>query len=439
MSDQSLGVVLFDDPAIHASGWAMKQGGRVTRIQSTADLGANTVWLTNLDYPHYGSSGLSRSPRFRGARFFRTSIKALLKEVGLYTAPPKERLAFLMHLFPSVLRCAADLGVPVAPPETLARGFRELTMGRRYGYQGAAEVREAIEHASQPYTFCESPPWTNGDRVLTVVRSRPAHCQDLLARPVPNGTFRSVPLSRLPQDHASLVEYERPLLLRVRIDRFDTQLSGLLNHGAGALHVSRQTDKGTLSTANDRHWVSHPEFDLLRRHSDIEVIGALEADAYGANPFKPPALTTRKRLSPAYGLACESYWSAAVRTLNGRIDPSPLSVWMQAFDRVICLEGALSILSRFPDAIIQHYGSGRITLRVHDDGRYLSERLCYALADSDWLPPIMRDQIHERFPVPEPPTPADILRVLAMRGRVDALSEMDHALFTTQEAERGRN
>lgn len=434
MSGASLGVVLFDDPSLHASGWALRAGERPSRITSTADLSAHTVWWTNLDYPDYMRSGLSRSPRFRGARFFRTSAKALLKEVDLASAPVRERLEYLLHLFTATLQCAYDLGLTVVPPDTLARGFREVTLGRSHGTQGSADVREAIETATQPYTFCEAPPWRTGDRVLTLVRQRAPHCSDLLAAPVPKGMFRPVPLAELPSDTTGLAEYERPLLLRVRIDRFSKELSSLINHGAGALPLIRPGASGQYSEANGRQWLSQPEFQLLAANSDMQVEQALVAEGFRDNPFVPPELPARRRLSPAFGLACESLWSAGVRTLSGRIDHSPMSVWLQARDRVICLSGALTVLRRYPDAIVQHYGSGRITLRVQDDGRYLGERLCYALSDTDWLAPLISEQTHPGFPLPERPQTADILRVLAMRGRLDSILAMDHSLLASEQA-----
>lgn len=427
--NKDVGAVVFADQTTHKAGWSARAGERPRRVRSTADLDTETIWWTNLEYGAFAGSGLDRSPRFRGAAFLRTSQKALLKEAGLYAAPASEQVAYLAELLASTIACAYTLGLQVVPPVSLARGFRERALGRRYGYRGPQEIRDALERAGQPYAFCEAPPWRRGDCVLTLVHHRVAHAAALLALPVPDGRFAFVDPAQLPAAHSDLAAYDKPLLLRVEIDSFDPALARLINYGAGAQDLRRHGDGATLYTeANAHQWLSQPEFRLLYPHAQLRVLDALVAERFACLPLALPKIGNRHRLSPAFGLAVESLWSAVVRDHSGRLDPSPASVWLQAHDRAICMEAAVEFGRRLPEAVCQHYGSGRITLRLPDLGDQLQVQLAHALRGTDWLPPIMADR-RLWAPLPDHPDAAALLQAMCLRGQLDAMARMDQALL----------
>lgn len=428
----ALGVVLFDDPATHTHGWAQASRGAPFRIASTAELATDTTWWTNLDAAVYDRSGLVHSPRFRPADFWVTPMRPLLSEFDSYLSDPHRKLDDLLHLFHYGVYATTLLGLDELPAPRVTRGFRAQWLGRAERGRRSQLERDALDEATQPYTFCEMPPWRRDDRVVTVFRHRPSHGTALLQAPVPKGAFEPLPLALVPRTEAQLMAFARPLLVRVTLPRFDPAVAPLLNHGAGAAPLIRHG----RALKNHHQWVSTPEYRLLIRHADVVVHDALAAAGWAPNPIPVPDITVRQSLSPAFGLAFEALWSAATARLDNGLDRSALSVWLQALDRAACFETALTLTERLPHVVIQMYGRGQITLRHPDRDQKLAGRLAWALNDTDWLVPMMQDQPVRRE-LSAHAGAAEILRSLYLHGDRSALKALDKKLLAPESSAEG--
>lgn len=365
LSDQ-VGVVLFDDPGQHTSGWScLAAEGRVRRIAGTESLDTGFQWITNLDYEQMASAGLSGNIRFRDADYLRAGAADIARAFGVGDDERSQAAEVAAGVASRVLRYAEKLGhLPDAGDRTLRSGLRKLA--------GACDpalpehVASVFEQSVCFYTACEQAPGYEHSCATTfvvppLVMAR--RIASLAIFPAVNESlWRSVGRRAMPGDgevEPWLAGIKKPTLIRINASEMDPDMNAIINFGS----MSRSRVPA--------RWVPHTEAAMLARIARVRILDAIESE-------NPPEMLPRYVvdqvgqvdddfvLSYSLGLYLDSLilapataHKAPPHALRGGLKSTPvIAPFLRAEDRMACLEYALRL--RDAGFMIAGYGAGRI-------------------------------------------------------------------------------
>lgn len=361
-----VGVVLFDDPHQHTSGWScLASDGRVRRIVGTESLDTGFQWITNLDYEQMASSGLSGNIRFRDSDYLRVGASDIARAFGVGSDEHAHAAEVAAGVASRVLRYAEALGhLPDAGDRTLRSGLRKVA--------GACDpalpehIAGLFEQAVCSYTTCEQTP--GYDRSCTTTFVVPPlvmarRIASLSIFPAMNESlWRNVGRRMMPGDgevEAWLAGIKRPTLLRINASEIDPDMNAVINFGS----MSRSRVPA--------RWVPHTEAAMLARIARVRILDAIESEN---PPERLPRYVVDQVesvdddfvLSYSLGLYLDSLMLAPATAhkappyaLRGGLKSAPvIAPFLRAEDRMACLEYALRL--RESGFMIAGYGAGRI-------------------------------------------------------------------------------
>lgn len=434
------GVAIFDTPLTPSTGWACVYGRDPIYLTSTGDLETDVFWITNIDWSIFTKIGLQKTPRFRPDNFLRTKLSSIITEIGLREVSKREQVKSLSEVVGATMQFAnVHLGITAPPFGALNNGIRQIFLPS--DQPEPMDVIEASESASQPYVSCEKTAPKDDDELIPVLMHRYQYAKQILASRLPAGRWVNVNLSTIgttPREIDNwVVRCEKPLLLKVRIERMDSLASKLINYGNGAgLQMSKASMAGgSLVTLNNHEWVTSIEYRMLREHGTLSIEKILMADGWASNPVSLPIYGQFGEFSYSLGLYCESLWTSLTRSLNGKSAKTPISAWIHSIDRILCFQKA-KMLTEDHDLVVHGYGYGRIMLRVSKEMAPSIPNICLKL--SLISPMLTIDKNITAQPPPGQATSAQLLQVAMMRGERSFLYGIDKkALAESKKASMG--
>lgn len=363
-----IGIVLFRNatPFSREGNIACEHRGKPFYFSATTDLPSQTLWITNASSDLLYEAGLNRSPHIASDSYFRTRLSQMVQELGLQTISLDQQVVVLAE----VLGCAAELlkkqlGLTQHPAYGMAQAVGQL-YGSVEGPKNSILLHVA-EQSCQRFTACERSRRYEKADVFSFWFPRVQWASEMLELPLPQGGLGQIANHNLPdlgQNPKSLVDWafesKVPLFAKIRIHGIEERVGKLMNYGAGALGVSKVTEKGQAYDArNFREWCALPELAFLSTFGEVEVLQVATASAW-QNTGLRPFLTKRSAISYAYGLAAENLWVGTQRKNCGNftISKTLSTAWLQAEDRMRCLKTALNLQKAGME--ITTYGNGRI-------------------------------------------------------------------------------
>ncbi|WP_019025530.1 MULTISPECIES: hypothetical protein [unclassified Thioalkalivibrio] len=364
------GVVLFDTPYKPSGGWASKAGGDAFRVNGRQDLPSDHLWVTNLgvqDFPSYRSIG----GNLRRSNFFRTDLSAIADELGLPRDNPFDSVPLLSEIADRASSIAYNeyefSRIGLSLRDTIAPAVTEnLVTPSTYGSR-VADL--ALINAHKTHHVCAMR-GTLGARAVRFRWSRSQHADTLMRMPIPDGAwsqYTGEPPPSAKRDsgggdsalYAWLDEVgtEQPALIRLSFEAFDATADSLLQpSGEEAV----------------REWVPVHEAMLMVQHGRVSIRGVLVGQGYTSiMPFagvRPPANGLAGSVSLSNGIVAENYWMvlASLRSdstagTRHRI-PAPMSIWMRAWDRLICFRAAQAF--QRAGIPVQSYGGGAVNVSL---------------------------------------------------------------------------
>jgi len=436
----SIGVALYSDatPYSREGNWACEYRGQPFSFSSASDLPGQTLWITNCDLQDLIEVGLNKNPKIAHHGYFRTRLNLMVQELGMRDMTPEQQCTLLAEVLGNAAAMARHhLGLAQHPIRGLAQG-----VGQVFGFTEpprGSSVYKIAEQACQNYTSCERERRYEKADVFSFWMPRCDVAKSLLETPVPgNEGISVIPAHNLPdmgRNPASLVEWATenkvPLFARVKILGVEETVGKLMNYGSGASDVSGQGFGGAqYSARNQREWCALPELDMLVQSGDVHVLQVGHATGWQRSGLH----VYEDRLAPvsyAYGLVAENLWYGITRRADatGSVSKSLSTAWIQAVDRMRCLQVAVRLHSIGMEVI--NYGNGRITVACPAAVRALipqvalEERLFYPSSLEGLQPYKLR---HE--------DPVHVLQHLLSKRDYSRIVQVDNALLRKMEVSR---
>ncbi|WP_153785227.1 hypothetical protein [Pseudomonas sp. EMN2] len=360
-----MGVALFRKASAFSTddNVACEYGGEPFSFNAPASLPKQTLWVTNLSKDSLFEAGLHRVPWLAADDYFRTRLSQMVQELGISQQSIEYQVSLLAEILGnSSAMLRAQLGLVEYP----AYGMPQA-VGQLYGSDQPAKnspVLRIAEQACQRYTAAARSRRFENAEVFSFWAPRTQWASLMLAEPLPTGELRLIPRERLPANSMDLTawatEYNQPIFAKVRVESMDPTIGRLMNYGAGAVDVEHQSAAGTTYDArNFREWCALPELNFLCQYGDVTIEAVAVAGGW-TNPGLRIPNSRAASISYAYGIVAENLWVGTLRRNQGTfsIAKSLSTAWLQAFDRMRCLQLAAKLHGAGME--ITTYGNGRV-------------------------------------------------------------------------------
>lgn len=430
IGSQIYGAVIFEtpktyDPISNNPGYKCIAGEEPERIFGTGELPSSARWLSNITLEQAHNMQLRNTPKLLDDKFLRTATSTIILELGLKKSAFSKQASVIAGIYRNVMELSnIYFGLPENPVNALASGLPSL-MGHYQPLISDKKVVEAASKAILPYTNCERK--NLGDigsvEFVSLVLPRVKHSQNVLSSGIPWDDFEFLTQAQLPSQSNRLswvVNSDLPIIAKVKIPKIDKSFNHLINWGNGAGIISKKNSgSGNYSTLNPRDYVTSNELRKLAEFSDIEIDEIAISNTPVENRTNLPGVSKLSTTSYSFGLLCENIWCSLTRDQNGQPKRSPMTAWLHATDRMLCLEYA-SALSRL-GFTINGYGYGRITLVVTEEQKNDLRRAAFDLG----LMPSLELNSTLNSDLNDSNNPDSILRFLYENGYLDDLLYLD--------------
>lgn len=428
--NQVYGAVIFEapksyDPVSNNPAYKCIAGEEPERIFGTGELPSSARWLSNITLEQAHNMQLRNTPKLLDDKFLRTATSSIILELGLKRASFSKQASVIAGVYRNVMELSnIYFGLPENPVNALASGLPSL-MGHYQPLINDKKIVDAASKAILPFSNCERKNIGNSNNIefVSLVLPRVRHAQNVLGAGVPWDDFEFLSQSQLPSQSNRLnwvINSDLPIIAKVRIPKIDKSFNHLINWGNGAGIISkRNAGAGNYNTLNPRDYVTSNELRKLAEFSDIEIDEIAISNTPVENRTKLPGVSKLSTTSYSFGLLCENIWCSVARDQTGQPKRSPMTAWLHASDRMLCLDYA-SHLSRL-GFTINGYGYGRITLAVSEDQKSDLRRAAFDLG----LFPSLELNSTINSDLTDSNNPESILRFLYENGYLDDLVYLD--------------
>ena len=371
-SAPGVGVALFDFPFRPADGWFSKGGSEPIRIRSPKDLPTDMVIVTNVHDAAFQASEICQVRNARPTEFFRSDLHAISKEIGLpLRQDPYRVCSYLSEIADRAMRLAygqygfSRIGKSLR--ETLAPTLISDVPPKPTEDTFMASAGSAMMNAFKA-SHSTGIPSVTGANCIRFRWSRTHHARLLSRLPVPVGNWHRYDGPAPPDTaaanrggvHSDLYRWlseladRRPVLLRVAYRHEGREGFDLIDPS---------------SEVSIREWMPIQEAMALLEFGRITIRGVLVGDGYSTlnelSRFGPPEQGPAGLVSLSNGLVAESFW-LVLASLRFHVPglpekvPTPISVWLRAWDRLLCLKAARAFSEK--GIRVRSYGIGGVNV-----------------------------------------------------------------------------
>ncbi|MBA1280224.1 hypothetical protein [Stutzerimonas stutzeri] len=360
--------------ALYADGSPFSREGNVAcefrkepfEFGTASDLPAQTLWITNATLNDLIEAGLHKSPKIAHEGYYRSRLSQIGQELGIAKLTLEQQAPLLAEILGNAAEMArVQFGLTQYPSSGLAQAVGQMH-GQNEPANGTA-LMQIAEQACQRYTACERERRYDKADVFSFWMPRFQWAADLLNEPLPvSESINAIPAHSLPgmgRDVNVLVEWAQenriPLFARIRIRALEQTVGKLMNYGAGAQGINKNTQAGAYEARNMREWCALPELEMLSQSGEVEVLQVAVAGGWalsGLNLYNSKI----SQISYAYGLLAENIWVGLTRKPNpfGNTSRTLRTAWLQSIDRMRCLRVAERLYNMGMEVV--SYGNGRI-------------------------------------------------------------------------------
>ncbi len=464
--ENKFGSVIFDDPALHDSGWATVWDGintRPVRISGTKELSSGTVWLTNLSYDMMNLSGLNGS-RFRRSIFFHSSIERYWDDVGIgsneligcnqvwsgrYTHISHVRAVYSSWLFRSVVN-ATNAIIPMIsiPGPDLLSAISDRIIPAASRYFTSLPSDDALDAASQAdlaYQPVAKRHRQNGVKLPTIrLRiNRVSNGIKMLSVPFPVGKW--TPVLNLKEVVANIDSWleENPMsMIRLTVvqthERF---MEDIINFGA------------TLNEKKTRQyqWVTSVDLVRLLPYCEVKIHGILASSSYltGFDLLERAGLRLDadeinvRSAAYSFNIFMDMLWRTLTKSPADYKPSRPLSLkknlvtpmaaFIRSYDRAELFPKVAMMQTLGWD--VEGYGSGSINLSLKEDADF--KMLANHALECGLFPPFTKPGLFSGQEAIEAATrhgghnlgePARRLEAAFLMGDLQTIIDMDETL-----------
>lgn len=412
-------------------GYKCLTDGEPVPFEGTGELSTNVLWLTNITVTSAYSNQLRNTPRLLDDKYLRTTTSSILLELGLKKASLEDQSRYLASIFKNVMELSAQFYKLDEPPKSALAAGIPAQINYYHPKVLDRSIYEASQLAALAFVQCErSLPSNQEYEFVSVILPRKSHAKNMLALGMPFDDFFWLTDHQMPVKSKRLkwvLDSEFPMLCQVEVTAISKAYNHLINwgNGAGSL-LKRKTNSNGFMTANKREWVTSNELRVLAQFCNIEVHKVAISNTPPEVRFSLPSEDKHSDLSYSYGLLAENLWCSLMRDIEGNYIRSPLTAWMHANDRMLCLEKAKQLSDL--GFKVNGYGYGRITLAVPVGQR---SELKLAALKLDLLPFFDLDVTGDEIDVSGCSTEFEILKLLYSCGHLPFLLEVDDLFVET--------
>lgn len=355
------GCAFFDDVNDPGEGWCSINEStpvRFSSISSLPDVAPDAFWVTNCNPTIFDSAGLSNASYLRKGAFTKTSLSAILFELGFSAATMDSREA--VQAASGVIARSWNI-IQDAFPNILPMKTAAESVYRHGGFFDKYDpiMEPALQAAYQNESAVPMAKWDLSMVSAKLIANRVTHAHKILSMPFPAGEIKHVNRKLTTKD---VILSDKAMIVQAEVRMNGSKYADLLATGV----TSPRRDGKTL-----RQWFYSPELVMLAEFAgEITIKDAYEWEGMIFPPGLPQKFVEDDLLSLSYsaGLAAESIayalsnkqYYARKRTWH---HPARAG-WFSAIDRVL----TFALARRLFDcgARISRYSSGTVTLLAMD-------------------------------------------------------------------------
>lgn len=409
-----LGVALFNDPnpfnTKNLTGVYCVAGKEPVRFIDKTSLPTHIRWLTNLD-----SDTIKASSNILPTHFATTTVDQLKKELGLSKMPLEHQVYLLSIALDNVTKLTQKLYGNTTGQTTALHDMMPSEL-RNVNPRAQPEFKAILTRASTTHHTLDAK-FHSESSLLSLVLPRFHQAHNMLKDGLPLCEWVKMDAKEMgpkPKRMDWVLSEVRPTISLVRIKRVTPALQGVVEAAFNEPLLAGGSHQCVYVTA--------PEIVFLSKVAEVTIEEIYIASQRLSTKIKLPLTDPLAQMSWAYGMVCENYCNALRKGKNGQNKRTFHSFWMQAQDRLHCLEKVVALVAL--GYAIRSFGMGRIQIALEPHMQHRFYRDCVELAIP---PPMTQDSVD--IQIPPNYSSADLTVQLFLQSNAQHLFALDRQLI----------
>jgi len=410
----NVGVALFNDPRPSSknnlTGVYCVAGKEPVRFIEETSLPIHIRWLTNFD-----SDTIKAGSHVLPTNFATTTIEQLQKELGLSKMPLEHQAYLLSIALDNVTQLTQKL---YGDAKSLKTGLHDMMPSelRNANPMTQTEFKAVLTRAGTTHHALDAT-FHGESLLLSLVIPRFHQANNMLKDGLPLCEWAKMEDQEMgpkPKRMDWVLSEVRPTISRVRITQVTPALESVVEAAFNEPLLASDTPQCV--------YVTSPELVFLNTVAQVTIEEVYIASQRLSTKIKLPLTDSLAQMSWAYGLVCENYCNALRKGPSGQNTRTFHSFWMQAQDRLHCLEKAIALVGLGYE--IRSFGMGRIQIALEPHMQHRFYRDCVELAIT---PPMTQDTVG--IQIPPNYSSADLTVQLFLQANVQHLFDLDRQLI----------
>ena len=413
-TSNGVGIALFNDPQPtnkrNLAGVYCVAGREPVRFTEQNALPAHMRWLTNLN-----SEAIKPTAPILSPYFATTTVDQLKKELGLTMMPIEHQAYFLSIALNNITQITHNIYGASHTPLTalhdmMPNELRKANPIPHSEFKAVLARSDTTHHTLHAKAHVKS-------ALLCLVLPRYQHALNMLKDGLPLCDWvkmENAEMGPKPKRMDWVLSEVRPTVCLVRIAQVKVALQGVVDAAFTEQFVADGSTQGV--------YVTTPELVFLNEVAQVTIEEVYIASSRLTTKIKLPLTDSLARMSWAYGIVCENYCNALRKGIDGTVTRTFHSFWLQAQDRLHCLEKVVALMKR--GYVIRGFGMGKILIALEPHMNEAFYRDCVDLAI---VPPMTQDPVTISWS--EKPTSVDLSVQLFLQSNVQPLFVLDRQLI----------
>lgn len=385
------------------AGWVCEAGEKPYFATSLGDLKSDCTYITNLNQIEIQAISKSNSVDLKPINYLGISVSQMSLELAFESIEHSEIVTRLAKIFSSFIQ----FGMHHSGVNTFYKKLYESELLSKYKFKNhLVEHRSRDKVSSQlPFKCDTKQPYLSSP--VTVYFNRFDYFEEINSISIPSGKMVPMPSTLISGDFeefiAYLGAYTKDVLIKINIEAITPELEKLIDYGVTA-------------------WVTKNELLFLIDHMSFSILEAYSFENSSTLDIASVDIGKYARLSYSYGLYLSNLWSSFKNTPDEEGFISPTKIWVNSFDRVKCLQLALSLQKRIGNFQLIDLGSGKISF---SQGGFDTAKLSDFSSQYDLIPSLNLSKSIKSPIKSKSITSSGIIREAMYRGALDFILELD--------------